>query len=135
MRRITGVQLHHSIKLADASAALANAGSSLNAAYRATGDPYYLALSDQCRALGMEVGRAHEAARTRLIELRETRPDLFEEAREGFTPWPDENDDVELRCNCYDQCLHRFGIDIGPNGVCNCPENKRPCPRHPEDND
>lgn len=132
MRRVTGVQLHHSTTLADAVRFLANAVSALDSVGRTTDDPFYAALSDQARALLRETSKAERASQEALLALREANPEAFADARDGRTPWPDENDDVELRCTCDDRCLHRFGedIDIGPNGICNCPENKRPCPRH-----
>lgn len=102
-RKIIGVQLHHSIKLADARRFGANPCSALEAAHRMTDNPALLALHDQAQAVLREVSRAERDAHARLVEFQ-SHPG-FGRMVDGALPWPDETlEGFEARCTCNDAC-------------------------------
>lgn len=130
-RRITGIQTHHSLQLDDASRGATNMCVSLGGAVRRTGDPELACLQAEALLLTRRIGRAREAANASLQGLYVENPEHFKACRAGAEPYPDEaGRDFVARCTCYDQCLHRYGIEPGENGICNCEGVKAPCPAH-----
>lgn len=132
-RRITGIQTHHSLQLDDASRGATNMCVSLGGAVRKTGDPELADLQAEAVLLTRRIGRAREAANARLHGFYAEDPERFKRARAGAEPYPDETvGGFVARCTCYDLCLHRYGIEPGENGICNCDGVKPPCPAHPD---
>lgn len=129
-RTIIGVQLHHSVQLADATRGGANMLAGLAGAVNATDDPALKDLHAQGIQVLRAIGRAERAATERLRALHESDPIRFYRCRDGFEPWPDETvDGFEARCTCGDICrIHQDGRSAQDGWVCNCCR----CPRHPE---
>jgi hypothetical protein len=125
MRRIVGIQIHHSVNLDDASRFAVNMLTALEAADSKTADPEVRALLDNLRPLVREIGVARTAAGLRL-QLHQRDPD-FKRYVEGELPWPDETTEgFVARCTCNDRCLFH---DVGRGGPehCNC---DRVCGQH-----
>jgi hypothetical protein len=127
MRRIIGIQIHHSVNLDDASRFAVNMLTALEAADKKADDPEVQALLDRLRPLVREIGVARTAAGLRL-QMHQRDPD-FKRYVEGELPWPDERvEGFVPRCTCNDRCLFH---DIGRGGPehCNC---DRICGQHGE---
>jgi len=128
VRRITGVQLHHSVNLDDASRFAANMLTALEAAHRKSGSEETRRLLDALAPLVREVGVARTAAGLRL-QMHQRDPD-FKHYVDGDMPWPDEHEEgFVARCRCDDKCLFH---DIGRGSLeqdCNCDEW---CRQHPD---
>jgi hypothetical protein len=124
-RRIVGVQLHHSVTLADASRYAANMLTALESASLRTLDDEVADLIDELRPLVQRIGIARAAADMRL-KLHQADPE-FAAYVDGDLPWPDETaDGFVARCRCYDRCLfHDMGR--GTEEHCNC---DKPCRQH-----
>jgi hypothetical protein len=128
MRRIIGIQTHHSVNLDDASRFAANMLTALEATLKRTGDPEIQALLDELGPLVRQVGVARTTAGLRL-KLHQRDPD-FQRYVDGEMPWPDELEEGFIpRCTCDDRCLFH---DIGRGTLeddCNC---NRICGQHGE---
>ena len=129
VRKIVGVQVHHSVALADASAYAANLAAALRGAARMVQPEHRAeleALEAEAQALAQRVGMAGAAARLRIQMFQSDRE--FSSYVDGDLPWPDEDPEgFEARCRCDDACLlHDRGL--GTEDDCNCAE---PCRRHP----
>ena len=128
MRRIIGIQTHHSVNLDDASRFGVNMLTALEATLKRTGDPEIQALLDELGPLVRQVGVARTAAGLRL-KLHQRDAD-FKRYVEGEMPWPDELEEGFIpRCTCDDRCLFH---DIGRGTLeddCNC---DRICGQHGE---
>ena len=125
MRRIVGIQLHHSVNLDDASRFAVNMLTALEVVEKKTDDPEVRGLLDRLRPLVREIGVARTAAGLRL-QMHQRDPD-FKRYAEGELPWPDETAEGFVpRCTCNDRCLFH---DIGRGGPehCNC---DRVCAQH-----
>ncbi|WP_051324770.1 hypothetical protein [Candidatus Solirubrobacter pratensis] len=127
MRRIIGIQLHHSVNLDDASRYGVNMLSALEGALKRTGDPEIQALIDQLQPLVRQIGVARTAAGLRL-QLHHRDPD-FKRYVDGELPWPDELEEGFVpRCTCGDRCLFH-DVGRGTQDDCNC---DRVCGQHGE---
>ena len=119
MRRIIGVQLHHSVKLEDASRYAINMLTALEATLERTGDQEIRQLLDELGPLVRQIGVARTAAGLRL-QLHQRDPD-FKRYVNGELPWPDElTDGFVPRCTCDDRCLFH---DVGRGTLeqdCSC---------------
>jgi hypothetical protein len=125
MRRIIGIQIHHSVNLDDASRFAVNMLTALEAADKKTADPEVRALLDVLRPLVRQIGVARSAAGLRL-QMHQRDPE-FKRYVDGERPWPDElAEGFVPRCTCQDRCLFH---DVGRGGPehCNC---ERPCGQH-----
>lgn len=129
MRRIIGVQVHHSVALDDASRYAVNALTALESARVRTDDPEIVDLMARLRPLVREIGIARTAAQLRL-KLHQNDPD-FRRYVDGDLPWPDETlEGFVPRCSCQDRCLFH---DHGRGSIeqdCNC---DRVCGQHGEE--
>ena len=128
MRRIIGIQVHHSVNLDDASRFAANMLTALEAAHLRTGSEETRRLLDALTPLVREVGVARTAAGMRL--QMHQRDAHFKRYVDGDLPWPDElAEGFVPRCRCHDRCLfHDVGRGTAEND-CNCDEE---CGQHPE---
>jgi hypothetical protein len=128
MRRITGIQVHHSVNLDDASRFGANMLTALQAAHTKAGSEETLRLLEQLAPLVREIGVARTAAGMRL-QMHQRDPD-FRRYVDGELPWPDELEEGFVpRCTCHDRCLFH---DVGRGTLeenCNC---GRACGQHGE---
>jgi hypothetical protein len=128
MRRITGIQVHHSVNLDDASRFGVNMLTALTAAYTRTGDPELRRLIDDLGPLIRQVGVARTAAGLRL-QMHQRDPD-FKRYVDGELPWPDELEEGFVpRCTCHDRCLFH---DVGRGTLeddCRC---DKVCGQHGE---
>jgi len=119
MRRIIGIQTHHSINLEDASRFGVNTLTALEATLKRTGDPEVQRLLDDLRPLIRQIGVARTAAGMRL-QMHQRDAD-FKRYVDGELPWPDELEEgFVARCTCDDRCLYH---DVGRGtleGDCNC---------------
>lgn len=119
MRRIIGIQFHHSVNLDDASRFGVNMLTALEAALKRSGDPEIRQLLDDLRPLVRQIGVARTAAGLRL-QMHQRDPD-FKRYVDGELPWPDELEEGFVpRCTCQDRCLYH---DIGRGTLeddCNC---------------
>ena len=119
MRRITGIQVHHSVNLDDASRFGVNMLTALAAAHTRTGDPELRRLIDELGPLIRQVGVARTAAGLRL-QMHQRDPDLKRYV-DGELPWPDELEEGFVpRCTCHDRCLFH---DVGRGTLeddCSC---------------
>ena len=119
MRRIIGIQTHHSVNLEDASRFAVNMLTALEATLKRTDDPEIQHLLDELRPLVRQVGVARTAAGLRL-QMHQRDPD-FKRYVDGDLPWPDENAEGFVpRCRCDDRCLFH---DTGRGTIeddCNC---------------
>lgn len=118
MRRIIGIQVHHSVNLDDASRFGANMLTALEGALKRTDSPEIRQLLDECRPLVRQIGVARTAAGLRL-QMHQRDPD-FKRYVDGEMPWPDELEEGFIpRCTCDDRCLYH---DVGRGTVedCNC---------------
>lgn len=126
MRRIIGIQTHHSVNLEDASRFAVNMLTALEATLKRTGDPEIEQLLERLRPLVREIGVARTAAGLRL-QMHQHDPD-FKRYVDGELPWPDELEEGFIpRCTCDDSCLYH---DIGRGTLeddCNC---DRVCGQH-----
>jgi len=125
-RRIVGVQLHHSVTMADASRFAANMLTALESVERrAIDDDEISTLLDELRPLVARIGVARAAAEMRL-RLHQADPE-FRAYVDGDLPWPDEDPDgFVARCRCDDRCLFH-DIGRGTEEGCNC---DIPCRQH-----
>jgi hypothetical protein len=118
MRRIIGIQIHHSVNLDDASRFAVNMLAGLEAAERKTAHPEVGALLDTLRPLVREIGVARTAAGLRL-QMHQRDPE-FTRYVEGELPWPDElAEGFVPRCTCNDRCLFH-DVGRGTPESCNC---------------
>jgi len=128
MRRIIGIQVHHSVNLDDASRFGVNMLTALQAAHVKTGSEETRRLLDVLAPLVREIGVARTAAGMRL-QMHQRDPD-FKRYVEGELPWPDElAEGFVPRCTCNDRCLFH---DTGRGTLeenCNC---DRVCGQHGE---
>ena len=126
MRRIIGVQTHHSVNLEDASRFAVNMLTALEATLKRTGDPEIQRLLDELAPLVRQIGVARSAAGLRL-QMHQRDPD-FKRYVDGELPWPDElAAGFVPRCTCDDRCLYH---DIGRGSLeqdCTC---DRICGQH-----
>lgn len=120
-RRIIGLQLHHSVALADAGRYASNLLVMLDGVSRRMEDPSaVIALREQLAPLVRAVGAEATAARLRL-QLHQSDPD-FRRYVDGDLPWPDENPEgFVARCRCHDRCLYH-DQRVGTEDDCNCGE-------------
>jgi hypothetical protein len=127
VRRITGIQVHHSINLDDASRFAANMLTALEAAHSRTGSAETERLLGQLRPLVREIGVERTAAGLRL-QMHQRDP-AFKRYVDGDLPWPDElAEGFVPRCRCHDQCLFH-DVGRGTERDCNCDLG---CARHPD---
>lgn len=84
--------------------------------------------------LRQQASRERARAQRTLEELAVENPAKYRRCHEGLEPWPDEDAlTFTGRCNCHDQCFHRFA-DERPEMVespwfeCKCPGVRPPCP-------
>ncbi len=128
MRRIIGIQTHHSVNLEDASRFAVNMLTALEATLKRTGDAEIQHLLEELRPLVRQVGVARTAAGMRL-KMHQRDPD-FKRYVDGELPWPDELEEgFVARCSCDDRCLYH---DVGRGTLeddCNC---DRSCGQHPD---
>jgi hypothetical protein len=128
LRRITGIQVHHSVNLDDASRFAANMLTALEAAHAKSASSETARLLDQLRPLVREVGVERTAAGMRL-QMHQRDPH-FRRYVDGDMPWPDETADGFIaRCRCHDRCLFH---DVGRGSLerdCTCDEW---CRQHPD---
>jgi hypothetical protein len=128
VRRIIGIQVHHSVNLDDASRFGANLLTALEAAHGKTGGEETRRLLDLLTPLIREVGIARTAAGMRL-QMHQRDP-AFKRYVDGDEPWPDELvEGFVPRCRCHDLCLFH---DIGRGTAdqdCSC---DRRCGQHPD---
>ena len=128
MRRIIGIQTHHSVNLEDASRFAVNMLTALEATFKRTGDPEIEALLGELRPLVRQIGVARTAAGLRL-QMHQRDPE-FKRYVDGDLPWPDELEEGFIpRCTCDDRCLYH---DIGRGTFeddCNC---DKVCGQHGE---
>ena len=130
LRKIIGIQLHHSINLSDASRFCVNGAQALQGAITRTGDPDLVELRKDLLAVIKRVSEHDQAATERLRQFYIDDPDRFVRCRDGAEAWPDETlSGFEPRCTCDDTCqIHENGrTDEG--WKCKCD----PCPAHPEE--
>lgn len=127
MRRITGIQVHHSVNLEDASRFAANMLTALEATMVKTGSEEVQAIIDDVRPLVRRIGVARTAAGMRL-QMHGLDPE-FRRYRDGELPYPDELEEGFVpRCTCYDRCLFH-DTERGSIDDCNC---GRVCGQHGE---
>jgi hypothetical protein len=126
MRRIIGIQVHHSVNLDDASRFGVNMLTALQAAHAKTGSEETRRLLDVLGPLVREIGVARTAAGMRL-QMHQRDPE-FKRYVEGELPWPDELEEGFVpRCICHDRCLfHDIGRGTEEEN-CNC---GRVCGQH-----
>ena len=126
MRRIIGIQTHHSVNLEDASRFAVNMLTALEATLKRTGDAEIQQLLEELRPLVRQVGVARTAAGMRL-KMHQRDAD-FKRYVDGELPWPDElAEGFVARCKCEDRCLYH---DVGRGTLeddCNC---DRSCGQH-----
>lgn len=126
MRRITGIQVHHSTNLEDASRFAANMLTALEGALAKTGSEEIKQLIEDARPIVHRIGVARTAAGLRL-QMHHRDPD-FRRYRDGELPYPDELEEGFVpRCTCHDRCLFH---DTGRGSVENCTCD-RACGQHP----
>jgi hypothetical protein len=118
VRRIVGIQVHHSVNLDDASRFGVNMLTALQAAHTKSGSAETARLLEVLGPMVREVGVARTAAGLRL-QMHQRDPD-FKRYVEGDLPWPDETEEGFVpRCRCHDRCLfHDHGQ--GSLDDCNC---------------
>jgi hypothetical protein len=128
MRRIIGIQTHHSVNLEDASRFAVNMLTALEATLKRTGDAEIQQLLEELRPLVRQVGVARTAAGMRL-KMHQRDAD-FKRYVDGELPWPDELEEgFVARCSCEDRCLYH---DVGRGTLeddCNCDKS---CGQHPD---
>jgi hypothetical protein len=125
MRRIVGIQIHHSVNLDDASRFAVNMLTALEAADKKSASSEISELLSELRPLVRGIGVARTAAGLRL-QMHQRDPD-FNRYVEGELPWPDEREEGFVpRCTCNDRCLFH---DVGRGGPehCSC---DRVCGQH-----
>ena len=124
VRNVTGIQLHHTTDLQDASRFLGNAVMALRAAHVRTGDDRYVDLAAQLKTMVAETRTLEGQARERMHGLHSADPDQFVRCREGEEPWPDEiQAGFVPRHTCNDQCLYHDHdvLDAIMQGICGRP--------------
>ncbi len=128
MRRITGIQVHHSVNLDDASRFAVNMLTALEAAHGKAGSEETRRLIETLTPIVRDIGVARTAAGMRL-QMHQRDPQ-FKHYVDGDLPWPDETSEGFVpRCRCRDLCLfHDFGRGSEEQD-CNCDEW---CRQHPE---
>jgi hypothetical protein len=125
MRRIVGIQVHHSVNLDDASRFGVNMLTALEGVLGRTDDPEIRELLEECRPLVRQIGVARTAAQMRL-QMHQRDPD-FKRYVDGELPWPDElAEGFVPRCSCNDRCLFH-DTKRGTLDDCNC---DRVCGQH-----
>jgi hypothetical protein len=118
LRRIIGIQTHHSVNLDDASRFAVNMLTALDGAHARTGSDEVRELRDELAPIVRRIGVARTAARLRL-QMHQSDPD-FKRYLDGELPWPDEQAEGFVpRCTCADRCLFH---DTGRGTIedCNC---------------
>jgi hypothetical protein len=127
MRRITGIQVHHSVNLEDASRFAVNMLTALDGALAKSGAEELRLLREELLPLVRRIGVARTAAGLRL-QLHQRDPD-FKRYVDGALPWPDElAEGFVPRCTCGDRCLFH-DTRRGTLEDCSC---GRACPQHGE---
>jgi hypothetical protein len=125
VRRIVGIQVHHSVNLDDASRFGVNMLTALEAAHRKSGSEQTQRLLDVLGPLVRDVGVERTAAGLRL-QMHQRDPE-FRRFVEGELPWPDElAEGFVPRCSCHDKCLFH---DVGRGTVADCRCDRR-CGQH-----
>ncbi|MFF4414155.1 hypothetical protein ACFYY8_16595 [Streptosporangium sp. NPDC001559] len=126
VRGVTGVQMHHTTDLQDASRFLGNAVMALRAAHVRTGDERYSGLADQLKAVTAQARGLESQARASMEDLHVADPELFLRCRDGEEPWPDEIQAGFIpRHTCRDQCLYHDHDVLGAITQCTC--GRPPC--------
>jgi hypothetical protein len=128
VRRIVGIQIHHSVNLDDASRFGVNMLTALAAAHAKSGSQETARLIERLQPLVREIGVARSAAGLRL--QMHQRDANFKRYVDGELPWPDEQDEGFLpRCSCHDRCLVHDTGRGDPALHCTC---GRVCAQHGE---
>ncbi|WP_113698721.1 hypothetical protein [Nonomuraea lactucae] len=126
VRGVTGVQLHHTTDLQDATRFLGNAVMALRAAHVRTGDIRYSDLAAQLKSMAAETRTLESQARERMHGLHVADPDQFIRCRNGDDPWPDEiQAGFVPRHTCKDQCLYHDHDVL--DGIMQCTCGQPPC--------
>ncbi|MBN6058168.1 hypothetical protein JYK22_39970, partial [Nonomuraea sp. RK-328] len=126
VRGVTGMQLHHTTDLQDASRFLGNAVMALRAAHVRTGDARYSSLASQLKSMAAETRILENQARERMHGLHSDDPEMFTRCREGEEPWPDEIQAGFIpRHTCRDQCLYHDHDVLDAIMQCTC--GQPPC--------
>ncbi|TDE46240.1 hypothetical protein E1295_23430 [Nonomuraea mesophila] len=126
VRGVTGIQLHHTTDLQDATRFLSNAAMALRAAHVRTGDEQYSAIAAQLTTMAEETRTLEGRARARMQGLHASDPERFVRCREGDEPWPDEiQAGFVPRHTCKDQCLYHDHDVLDAIMQCTC--GRPPC--------
>ncbi|MEO3798092.1 hypothetical protein ABGB14_48535 [Nonomuraea sp. B10E15] len=126
VRGVTGIQLHHTTDLQDATRFLSNAAMALRAAHVRTGDDQYSAIAAQLTTMVEETRTLEGEARARMQGLHASDPERFVRCREGHEPWPDEiQAGFVPRHTCRDQCLYHDHDVLDAIMQCTC--GQPPC--------
>ncbi|MBT2225533.1 hypothetical protein [Nonomuraea sp. NEAU-A123] len=126
VRSVTGIQLHHTTDLQDASRFLGNAVMALRAAHVRTGDDRYVDLAAQLKTMVAETRTLETQARDRMHGLHSADPEQFVRCREGEEPWPDEiQAGFVPRHTCNDRCLYHDHDVL--NAIMQCICGRPPC--------
>ncbi|MER7208677.1 hypothetical protein [Streptosporangium sp. NPDC000239] len=126
VRGVTGVQMHHTTDLQDATRFLGNAVMALRAAHVRTGDERYSGLAEQLKAVTVQARGLESQARASMEDLHVADPELFLRCRDGEEPWPDEIQAGFIpRHTCRDRCLYHDHDVLGAITQCTC--GRPPC--------
>ncbi|MEU1878254.1 hypothetical protein ABZ470_13180 [Streptosporangium sp. NPDC020072] len=126
VRGVTGVQMHHTTDLQDATRFLGNAVMALRAAHVRTGDERYSGLAEQLKAVTAQARGLESQARASMEDLHVADPELFLRCRDGEEPWPDEIQAGFIpRHTCRDRCLYHDHDVLGAITQCTC--GRPPC--------
>ncbi len=126
VRGVTGIQMHHTTDLQDATRFLGNAAMALRAAHVRTGDDRYSDLAAQLKAMAVEARVLETQARASMEGLHSTDPEQFVRCRDGHEPWPDEiQAGFVPRHTCRDQCLYHDHNVL--NAIMQCTCGQPPC--------
>ena len=125
MRRIVGIQIHHSVNLDDASRFGVNMLTALQSAHTKSGSAETQRLLEVLGPIVREIGAERMAAQLRL-QMHQRDPE-FQRYVDGELPWPDEQADGFVpRCTCGDRCLfHDVGRGTAEHCTCD-----RVCGQH-----
>lgn len=126
VRGVTGMQLHHTTDLQDATRFLSNGAMAMRAAHVRTGDKRYPDLVTKLQEVQAHARALEGEARARLQRLHAADPQRFVRCREGEEPWPDEIAPGFIpRHTCQDRCLY---YDHGVlEAIIQCLCNRPPC--------
>lgn len=144
---VIGFQQHHHGLWDRAALHVGEAMQFVKATTVATGTEQPELLAD-LMALRERLSERRAAARRVFEELQIEDPARFRRCVDGLEPWPDEDAlTFTGRCNCRDQCFHRFAEDPAENYIgkgdpreayerlvespwfeCKCPDVRPPCP-------